>query len=174
MTLLVNNICHSLRNGPGRRLVIWTQGCYFQCPGCFNPETHPFDGGQKMDIERLAEYINSDGTIDGITLSGGEPLLHTRALGQLLMLLDPVLTKILYSGFTIKEIAADPERMDFIRLVDLAIMGRYNQSLEHPYLGKEFMKMTNRVDINYFKPKFFVEYAMNHMHVTKTGIFKTT
>ena len=174
MTLPINNICHSLRNGPGRRLVIWTQGCNFHCPGCFNPDTHPLNGGENMDVERLAERINTDSAIDGITISGGEPLLHAKALEQLLYLLTPSLTKILYSGYSVNEIANNSELMHVIRLFDLAIMGRYEQSLDHPYLGKKFMKMTDRVDINYFKPNFFVEYSMNNGQITKTGIFKTT
>ena len=27
-------------NGPGRRVVVWVQGCTLGCLGCFNPGTH--------------------------------------------------------------------------------------------------------------------------------------
>jgi hypothetical protein len=127
-----------------------------------------------MDVQTLAERINSDKTIGGITLSGGEPLLHPQAITQLLQHLNPMLTIILYSGFRVSEVAGNDLLLGVIKLVDLAIMGRYDRNLEHPYLGKEFMLMSDRIDINYFKPRFFVEYSMGHGHVTKTGIFKTT
>ena len=171
MTLSINNICHSQRNGPGHRLVIWTQGCPFRCVGCFNPETHALEGGQQIEVEALAKRINSDVAIEGITISGGEPLLHAEALGCLFRLLNPELTIVIYSGFRVDEIKNDTTKMGTIRLADLAIMGRYDNKLEHPYLGKEFLKMSDRIDLNYFKPKFFIEYAISHGHVTKTGIF---
>jgi pyruvate-formate lyase-activating enzyme len=30
----------SLVNGPGRRTVVWFQGCKLSCPGCWNEATH--------------------------------------------------------------------------------------------------------------------------------------
>ena len=82
MLLPVHNICHSRINGPGNRLVIWVQGCKFHCKGCFNPETHPYTKEHLMDINELAELINNDTTIEGITLSGGEPLDYPKQLEE--------------------------------------------------------------------------------------------
>lgn len=174
MSLKVNNICHSTCNGPGNRLVIWTQGCCFNCPGCFNPETHAINGGVKMKAKDLAQRINDDQSIEGITISGGEPLLQASELLTMIEELSSELTIILYSGFKVNEILADHIKMNVIKRVDVAIMGRYDQTLVHPYMGKEFMVTSDRIDINYFKPRFTVEYAINDNIVTKTGIFKTT
>ncbi|MGD0006352.1 MAG: 4Fe-4S cluster-binding domain-containing protein, partial [Anaerolineaceae bacterium] len=45
MTDQILNLHHfeplSLVNGPGKRSVVWVQGCTLNCPGCFNPQTHP-------------------------------------------------------------------------------------------------------------------------------------
>ena len=37
----------SLVNGPGMRRVFFSQGCKHNCKGCFNPETHDFNGGEE-------------------------------------------------------------------------------------------------------------------------------
>ena len=45
----------SIVDGEGIRSVIWTQGCIHNCPGCHNPETHPFDEGHVKDIDEVKE-----------------------------------------------------------------------------------------------------------------------
>ena len=37
-----------IANGPGVRVSIFLQGCEFNCPKCFNPETHDFNGGKEF------------------------------------------------------------------------------------------------------------------------------
>lgn len=172
MYLPINNICHSRINGPGNRLVIWVQGCKFNCKGCFNPETHPYSKEHLMNINRLTELINNDKTIEGITLSGGEPLNYPRQLSSLFKKINPHLTIILYSGFNIDEINVEPPLKELLKMIDLAIVGRYNENLPHPFLGKKFIVMTDRINLDYFKPKYVVEYSLNGSKVTKTGIFK--
>ena len=173
-SIRVNNICHSTCNGPGNRLVIWTQGCKFNCQGCFNPETHANSGGKMISTNELAKRINDDCSIGGITISGGEPLLQSEVVLDLLNQLRTELTIVLYSGYSVKEVLKDKDKIDVIKKVDVAIMGRYDKTLEHPYYGKEFMVLTDRIDINYFKPRYTIEYSINNDMVTKTGIFKTT
>ena len=46
----------SIVDGPGLRTVIWTQGCRHNCPKCHNPETHDFDGGYSVDIEKIKDF----------------------------------------------------------------------------------------------------------------------
>jgi len=73
--------------GPGIRLVVFTQGCHFRCLYCHNPDTQALSGGTAMrieDIVKLAEkqkaYFGADG---GVTVSGGEPTIHAQALIRL-------------------------------------------------------------------------------------------
>lgn len=172
MLLPIHNISHSRINGPGNRLVIWVQGCKFHCKGCFNPETHPYTKDHLMDINELAALINNDTTIEGITLSGGEPLDYPKQLMTLFKKISSHLTIILYSGFTIDEIDLEPSLKKLLKMTDLAIVGRYDDNLPHPFLGKKFVVMTDRIDLDYFKPRHVVEYSMNGNKVTKTGIFR--
>ncbi|MDD4939177.1 MAG: pyruvate formate-lyase-activating protein [Candidatus Omnitrophica bacterium] len=67
--------------GPGIRLVVFTQGCLGRCLYCQNPDTWKEDGGRAMEaaeimgkIDNCLPYIRSSG--GGITVSGGEPLLQ--------------------------------------------------------------------------------------------------
>ena len=107
MKLPVNNISFSSVNGPGYRYVIWVQGCKLNCKGCFNPETHSFDDASSIDIGVIANEINSNPTIEGITISGGEPLDYTKELIELIKLINPTLTSIIFTGYTLKEIIKD-------------------------------------------------------------------
>lgn len=71
-------------DGPGVRMVIFTQGCKFKCLYCHNPDTIPMDKGSSHDIEDLVRravnmkgYFGKEG---GVTISGGEPLIHSKEL----------------------------------------------------------------------------------------------
>lgn len=173
MYLPINNICHSRINGPGNRLVIWVQGCKFNCKGCFNPETHPYTKEHLVDVADLVRMINKDKSIEGITISGGEPLDYPNQIHSLLTGIEHRVTTILYSGYRYEDIILDPVLCHVIKLVDLSIIGRYDSSLPHPYMGKKFVLTSDRIDINYFKPIQIVEYVVNKNTITKTGIFKT-
>jgi anaerobic ribonucleoside-triphosphate reductase activating protein len=57
----------SYANGPGRRAVLWVQGCTLGCPGCFNPETHRNRGGEQVTIDDLFNrFVTLVGVIEGI------------------------------------------------------------------------------------------------------------
>ena len=127
-----------------------------------------------MDIKNIASEINSNPLIDGITISGGEPLDYSIELLGLLKLIKQSLTTIIFTGYTIKEIAKDSVKLKLVKNVDLVLSGRFNNKLEHPYLGKKIMNVTGRVDYNYFMPKTNIEYSIEQSKVTKTGIFKTS
>ena len=65
-----------ISNGEGVRVSIFMQGCIFNCEGCFNPETHDFNGGKEFNddtIKRIIEISNND-FISGLSVLGGEPL----------------------------------------------------------------------------------------------------
>ena len=76
-------LSRSSANGPGNRAVVWTQGCSLGCPGCFNPETHQGLGGTLEDPQRLAKLLATP-DVDGLTVSGGEPLEQFEPVIELL------------------------------------------------------------------------------------------
>lgn len=70
----------SIVDGPGLRMVIWTQGCIHNCDGCHNPQTHALDAGYELDHEELIQQLKESRLQKGITLSGGDPFLQAKAL----------------------------------------------------------------------------------------------
>ena len=64
-------------DGPGIRYVIFMQGCDFRCKYCHNPDTWNCQGGTKHSVGELVEDIcKYKRYIQGVTVSGGEPLLQ--------------------------------------------------------------------------------------------------
>lgn len=126
-----------------------------------------------MDVNELAMLINSDTDIEGITLSGGEPLDYPLQLTNLLIKVSKRLTVIIFSGYMFHEIQRSTILMSVVKMADLSIVGRYDERLAHPYYGKKFIVSRGRIDVNYFKPRVVVEYSVNNKSVTKTGIFNT-
>lgn len=120
---------HSRANGPGVRAVVWTQGCTLGCPGCFNPETHPKAGGEWASAVELSERIRAIPCIEGVTISGGEPLQQLAPLTQLLRRLrqSTSLSSVVFTGFEPDEIYRLPGHEALLAQIDVLIAGRYRQ-----------------------------------------------
>ena len=74
-----------VHDGPGIRTTIFFQGCSLRCLWCQNPEALSFNPDLAPDsdysIPDIIELVSRDKdyyykTNGGVTLSGGEPLLH--------------------------------------------------------------------------------------------------
>ena len=112
-------------NGPGRRAVVWVQGCTLACPGCFNPETHPAGTGDRLPVEDLFARINALDAIQGVTVSGGEPLQQPRAVAALLRRIkaETALSTLVFTGYTWDE--AQRRAPDVLACTDVLLAGRY-------------------------------------------------
>jgi len=72
-------------DGPGIRLVVFLQGCNLKCKYCQNPDTICRDKTAKKisndqilaRAESMRPYFSNGG---GVTFSGGEPMLQSKAL----------------------------------------------------------------------------------------------
>ncbi len=133
--LLVFDICrygtHVL--GPGKRYVIWTQGCKKHCNGCVTPESRNLDGGMLLAVSDIASDIILNKSIDGITISGGEPFLQAAKLAALLKLVKehrPELTIIIYTGYMLEQLLQSSVYQELIQLCDILIDGEYQQVLD--------------------------------------------
>lgn len=119
-------------NGPGKRAVIWVQGCGLACPGCFNPETHDFSGGSLISMnDLLSMIIQEKEGIEGITVSGGEPVYQRRALTRLFQEVrhQTNLSIVVFSGYTLDEFNCAAGARPFLESIDVLIAGRYDQNL---------------------------------------------
>lgn len=133
----------SRANGPGLRAVVWFQGCTLGCPDCFNPATHDPMGGYAYDTAQLAGEILALGNrIEGLSISGGEPLQQSEALLDLLQLLDnSPLGMLLFSGFSLEEIKTLPTGPSILGRIDVLIAGRYDKDKR---VGKNLLGSSNQ------------------------------
>jgi anaerobic ribonucleoside-triphosphate reductase activating protein len=121
----------SRANGPGVRAVVWVQGCSLGCPGCFNPQTHPRSGGEAVRVDDLlAELVTLKDQIEGLTISGGEPLQQMPALLALLQKLrrETSFSILAFTGFTWGEVQRLPHGRELLDNLDVLIAGRFEAS----------------------------------------------
>ncbi len=121
----------SRSNGPGRRAVLWLQGCTLGCPGCFNTETHTKDGGETLPVEAVFAQIQSvESVVQGLTITGGEPLQQPWPLLQLVMAIKEQtrLSVLLFTGFSNDELLRQAAWPEIAEHVDVVIAGRYDRS----------------------------------------------
>lgn len=131
--------------------MIWVQGCSLGCPGCFNPETHNPAGGSQISVTELVAKLRSlERSIEGITLSGGEPFQQKPAVTELLKAIkqQTQLSTIVLSGFTWEEIC----RMDAARTRELpteqpAFAGFGSDQAEPSRPKRSWPEVLNYVDV---------------------------
>jgi anaerobic ribonucleoside-triphosphate reductase activating protein len=151
----IRGYCLSKVNGPGLRFVLWTQGCSKGCSECFNPETWSTNVYKELSPLQLFELIKNF-EVDGITISGGDPLEQEDELLELLMLLSTMRLRkgvILFSGFTRAEISSSPIREACLKYIDVLIDGRYEKNLKVDFSlrgssNQEFYFFSNKVSMS--------------------------
>ena len=133
MLQLYNFIESTKTLGPYDRFALWTQGCPFSCPSCMTPDSQSLDGGESIPIESMTELILNTPKIEGITISGGEPFLQSKALNALLNLIKSKrdFGVIVYTGYTLEQIQAknSSDDMSLLNNIDILIDGLYEESL---------------------------------------------
>lgn len=141
----------SMLNGEGLRTVLWVAGCTHNCPGCHNPETHPFDSGIRFDSEALEEIIEKSRPdyIEGLTLSGGDPfmpenIMTTAEVAKLFKFHFPKKNIWAYTGYTWEKLMLrkDENTLKLLSNIDVLVDGRFVIELKDPTL--HFRGSTNQ------------------------------
>lgn len=139
-------IKESIVDGDGIRSVIFFQGCLHDCEGCHNPETHKFGCGVNMTVDEIMEQLGDPEDIDGVTLSGGDPLFQAKEAIELVKRLrEKYSSIIIYTGFTWKQYKkkyngytfnllspkakATKDMKELVMLADYVVDGRYVKEL---------------------------------------------
>ena len=120
----------SVSNGDGLRMVLWFQGCLYECKGCHNLESWAIDGGQVYLIEDIVNEIKKHPHNEGLTLSGGDPLLQISALKILLpQLKDLGLNIWLYTGDVYENLIKDSNFREIIKYIDILVDGPFVEKM---------------------------------------------
>ncbi len=124
----INSILkESEANGPGKRGVVWVQGCSRHCEGCFNPETQSYSSGIEMDCESIMAEFDLN-KIQGLTVSGGEPFEQPEELEKLLKAAkEKNLNTLVYTGYKYNEILFN--HRDILLLCNYMIDGAYEKDI---------------------------------------------
>lgn len=130
----------SIVDGPGLRLTVFCQGCPHHCPGCQNPETWPFEGGEKVPVDEIAARAGHNPLVRGVTLSGGEPFAQAGPCAALAGLLKAKGYELAaYTGYTFEELLTGaPEQRELLSQLDILVDGPFLQaecSLELRFRG---------------------------------------
>lgn len=124
--------------GPGKRLLLFMQGCSLRCKGCTNQ--HLWEFGKGIDVT-INEILNQCNNLEGITLHGGEPLDQANVLVELIKKLKQQgNTVILFTGYIFKEL--DNVQKQAWLSSDIVISGRYEEQNRNIYL--QFRGSTNQ------------------------------
>lgn len=142
-----HNILHDdMRNGTGLRVTLFVSGCNHKCEQCQNPQTWNPLSGIKFDEDakqEIFEQLEKD-YIDGITLSGGDPL-YTTNLSEIYYLCKEIKEKYpnktiwIYTGYTWEQIFPTVITNDFniekvlrqsiVKLTDVLVDGEFIKEL---------------------------------------------
>ncbi len=145
-------INESLTNGKGLRRVYFSQGCTHNCPGCFNPETQPFEGGELLEIDDLLVDIQKSTYLKGITFSGGDPFQQPEAFATFAKAIK-VTTKLSiwsYTGYTYEELLniceTDKHIKSLLSNIDVLVDGKFVLKLfstETKYRGSSNQRLVD-------------------------------
>ena len=154
-------------DGPGIRFVIFTQGCNLKCKYCQNRDTWPNKGGTKYTvqeiinkIDRFRKYIIPSG--GGVTVSGGEPLLHVDFLIELFTELKRLgySTAIDTSG----NFSITPKLEKLISLTDLFLL---DIKCINDEICKDLTSVSNKKELEFAR---FLDSNQKHMWIRQVLI----
>ncbi len=119
----------STGNGPGTRAVVWVQGCSIRCPGCCNLDTWDPATGSLISVDGLISRLNLSSSVqlDGITITGGEPLDQYDAVIELCKKIFPLTSIFLTTGYTFLEIYK-AEKFKILKYIDILCTGPFVES----------------------------------------------
>ena len=127
-------VTDSIVDGPGFRVSIFTQGCPHHCPGCQNPETHDPAGGSERNVADVVREILQTKYLDGLTFSGGDPLLQPEAVIEIAKAAKNAGLNIwLYTGWTFEQIqkgAAGEKAKEALTQLDVLVDGPFVEKLK--------------------------------------------
>ena len=113
--------------GPGKRTVIWFQGCTLGCKGCWNTQFQSHDPNKLYDRQDLLKLILEKNS--PVTFLGGEPLQQIENLTWLVdNLAERSIHIMLYTGYELDEIERDLRKSHVCNLVNILVPGRYMEN----------------------------------------------
>jgi anaerobic ribonucleoside-triphosphate reductase activating protein len=119
--------------GPGQRVVIWVAGCRKRCVECISPEIQDPGRGKLINTDELANHLlNISHTLDGLTISGGEPFDQAAALSKLILAVKKMRSEwsvIVYSGYCLITLKKRKSCRSLLENTDVLIDGPFRSQI---------------------------------------------
>ena len=172
---------NDMKNGVGLRVVLFVSGCDHKCKGCHNPMTHDPNSGELFDenaMNRIRKHINHE-YIDGITLTGGDPLFHSNRK-DINNLIDTIKSEFpdktiwLYTGYKFDYIMENPELKEIVSKVDVVVDGKFKHDkadANYPWAGSTNQAVVNVKETLKVYPKIVLVKEDNVEEITNKFLF---
>ena len=129
----------SISNGLGWRAVLFVSGCPHNCPGCHNKIAQDYNYGEEFDESKIIARIKENSILNGITISGGEPLCKENIATVNKFIEDvkkerPELDVWCYSGYTIEQLQERNDEItnETLKKIDVLVDGRFIEERKNP------------------------------------------
>lgn len=137
----------SLVNGPGMRRVFFAQGCRHNCKGCFNPDTHDFNGGESCNMDELIQAVLENPMLRGVTFSGGDPWEQAEKFAYMAKVFKKNNLNVwCYTGYTYEYILEYQTEIqgwnELLNNIDVLVDGRFEE--ENMQEGLKFRGSSNQ------------------------------
>lgn len=152
----IQRVC--FHDGPGIRTTVFLQGCTIKCPWCANPETRTIynNHAKEYHTDEIYDFIIKDKFLyeknGGVTFSGGEPLIQSESLLNLMKKLKKDDINITVESAMYVNTEELNNIIDYIDLfiIDIKILNKEN-ALE--ILGGHIEQFLNNIDVVFRKNK---------------------
>lgn len=136
-----------LANGRGVRITLWLPGCTHKCSECHNSWTWDYAQGKQLgdeEFEKIVNILNKE-WVDGLTLSGGDPLDQSdetlRSLYDFILKLRKAVNREftiwVYTGYYKRELTREWQQK-ILGLCDYLVDGPYDKRFRNimlPFRG---------------------------------------
>jgi anaerobic ribonucleoside-triphosphate reductase activating protein len=146
-----------INNGNGIRVTLWVAGCNHHCPECHNQWSWDFNQGkdfieeQDFILSKLENWLSRD-YVDGLTISGGDPLCQDNdGLFELKQIINwvkvnfPTKTIWIYTGYVYEDL--NEYQLSVIEDIDVLVDGPYKKELRDtshtPFRGSTNQRIIN-------------------------------
>lgn len=129
----------SISNGLGWRAVLFVSGCPHHCPGCHNEIAQDYNYGEEFKETEIIERIKNNSILNGITISGGEPLCKEN-IAEVNHFIEevkkekPNFNVWCYTGYTLEQLKNrnDDVTNKTLNNIDVLVDGRFIQERKNP------------------------------------------
>ena len=152
MAYIGDYIKESINEGESLRSVIYISGCKHQCKNCFSRQTWDFKYGIEFTDKiqnKIINDIKDNSLVKGLTICGGDSFFSPLDMVKFIEKFKKELpnhTVWVYTGFTYEQILENEDMLEYLKLVDVIIDGRFveeEKDLTLKFRGSKSQRLIN-------------------------------